>query len=104
MTTKRSETANHSCLDFLKGENSKLKQENLELSQLIQQKDLEIAVFREENDNLREQLEKEKEKNADAEMNPYGHEDPDSDLNADPDPYGHEDSDSDLHADPDPYG
>ena len=35
MITKRSGIENHSCVDFLKGEVSKLKQENLQFTYLM---------------------------------------------------------------------
>ena len=75
MITKRSGIENHSCVDFLKGEVSKLKQENLQFTYLMKIKDETIAVFKQENDYLREQLEKEEKKNPDLlpYPNPYGH-------------------------------
>ena len=101
MITKRSGIENHSCVDFLIGEVSKLKQENLQFTYLMKIKDETIAVFKQENDYLREQLEKEEKKNPDliAGPDPYGDE-----LEAygleDPDP----DSDSESYPQPDQDG
>ena len=58
MITKRSGIENHSCVDFLKGEVSKLKQ-------VIQLKDEKIDDQEQELDYFREQLGKEDLKNPD---------------------------------------